>query len=227
MIRYSIKLALGIPQMCSVRILMHQKLLTISILSIVVAIFADKAYAQRFISDAWFSVQFPGQHSETATSAATTEVNTGVAIGGDIGIAVAPWVEFGFGIQGQLGRAQNPYQGDFSFVDFFYTFRFPIRLGPVTLYPVGRIGLGSFNGNEDYLGSYGNMAGGPYYSVGLGFRSPKLFEHQLFGRNYRYFLFVEGTYDSNFGSLYNSSSGSTAYVLYSSFNLFMGLGNKF
>jgi hypothetical protein len=171
----------------------------IVVLSVVVAVAGTKVYALEFVSNGWASVQLPVEQSPTA------ETGPGVGIGADVA-ASARWVELGVGVQNLFGpSAVFSHHG--NFLDFFVSLRFPIDMGPMTLYWLRRIGYGlaSADGTPGWVGG---SWGGLFYSAGLGFRT------LLFGRT---FLLVEGTYDRNVG--FSS--------LYSAVNLYMGLGGSF
>ena len=182
-------------------------------------------HATGFVDDGWVSLQFNGRHQVSIGSVSgTTDVNTGLAIGAEFGEVLASWAELGIGTQAEFYRSQTVYPGNFGFDDFFVFLRFPVEAGPIAFYPVGRVGYGLFTGDVSYTGTYGTLSGGLYYSAGIGLRGP-VFQDPLF-KNAQDFLFVEGTYDSNSGSVYDPSIGVQASVVYAAVNLYVGFGGE-
>lgn len=179
------------------------------------------------VSDYWVSSQLSGQQRIYIGAASASLVTTpGFASGVDFGGSIGNNIELSFGIQDQFYRSLMGYVGNFNFDDFFVSLRLPISLSTFTVYPVGRIGYGFFFGDTNFTGTFGTLTGGLYYSVGIGIRSPSLFSFKLFGTTYQNLLFVEGTYDSNAGSLYDSYYGLNETGVYSTWNIYLGLCEK-
>jgi len=177
------------------------------------------------LANVWGGFQFSGQHSVTVGSAsATTTVNSGFSFGGDFDLLVVDMAEIGIGYQWQFSRSQTLYLGNFNFSDWYFSIRLPISFNQITIYPVGRVGYGLFFGDVAYTGD-GSLTGGLYYAVGAGLRSHDFTD--LFVKWARDYFFIEGTYDCNSGADYNWYYDFTANVIYSAFNVNIGLGSKF
>lgn len=171
--------------------------LTIVLIAGFLGAVSPEAFADTLGFDAWGSVQFPGQQAGSITflsssASSTTAVKTGASVGADLFLKLGV-SELGIGAQEQFSRSLT--SGSFSLTDVFLSLRVPIEIGPIAIYPLGRIGYGFCFADSAYVGTYVSLTGGLYNEVGAGVRSPA-FEYNLLGLEFRGYGSLEGTYAS-------------------------------
>ena len=131
--------------------------------------------------------------------------NGEASLGGDIAFAAFDLAEIGLGAEGELnvhGPSEAPQ--NYKVIHIYLLARLPFRVGPLTLYPVGRAGLAGFV--EDSLQVRGSPAGGLYLSIGLGLRSP---EFQLTPNDpFGVYAYVELSY----GGVYNAQTIVSMFI---------------
>ena len=186
-----------------------------SLVAIILLLIAISAFTE-FKTRARAGLQFLGKHEVSILGiSGTADVNIGFSFSPELLYAFHDNFEAGIGLEYQIGRSQTKFPGDFNFASLYGVVIFPLELGPITPFILGRIGYNLFFGDYNYTGPM-SLDGGLYFAVGGGisFLTFKIADKPRS-------IFLESTYSQNYGSA--SYIGYTANVIYSKIDVFLGV----
>lgn len=119
-----------------------------------------------------FGLDFEGDHKVSGYGTSGTEdVETGVSLSAEFFGPVANTIDMGGGFSIQAPRSQKDFEGDFSFIPFYFAIRTRLVDNDTTPYFIGQLGYNFFFGDSDYKGTgfyEAELDGGLYWGLGGG-----------------------------------------------------------
>jgi hypothetical protein len=119
-----------------------------------------------------FGLDSEGRHKVSGYGLSGTEdVEAGASLSAEFYAPVANVIDLGGGFTLQSPRSQKDYDGDFSFIPFYFAMRTRFLNRPTTPYLIGQLGYNLFLGDSDYKGTgvyEADLDGGLYWGLGGG-----------------------------------------------------------
>ncbi len=117
-------------------------------------------------------LDFEGDHKVSGYGVSGTEdVEPGVSLSAEFFAPIAHTIDLGGGMALQIPRSQQDYEGDFSFMPFYFAIRTRLMDNNTTPYFIGQLGYNFFFGDSDYRGTgvyEADLDGGLYWGLGGG-----------------------------------------------------------